>query len=102
MLWIRVFLIMSSAFWLMFSPVLHGDSFRCGRKLVKTGDSTGELLRVCGEPYHKDRGREEIGVNGISKNVGVERWHYKKSSRSLEHIIVIYRGNIAKVIVGNR
>jgi hypothetical protein len=83
-------------------PILHGDSFRCGRKLVRSGDSSGELLRVCGEPYHKDRGRVELAVNGINKLVNVERWHYKKSPRSLEHTIIVYRGNVEKVIVGGR
>lgn len=83
-------------------PLLHGDSIRCGRKIVRTGDSSGELLRICGKPYHKDRGRAEIDVNGIPKSVGVERWYYKKSSRSLEHIVVIYRGNVEQVVVSGR
>lgn len=83
-------------------PQLHGDSFRCGRKLVHTGDTRAELLRVCGEPNHKDRGRAEVDVDGIRKSVSVERWHYKKSSRSLEHIVIVYRGNVEKVIVGDR
>jgi hypothetical protein len=83
-------------------PQLHGDSFRCGRKLVHTGDTRGELLRVCGEPIHKDRGRAEVDVDGIMKNVSVERWHYKKSARSLAHVVILYRGNVEKVIVGNR
>lgn len=85
-----------------YTPLLHGDSFRCDRKLVRTGDSSGELLRICGEPRHKDRGRLELDVNGVRKNVSVERWYYKKSARSLEHIIVVFRGNVEKVIVGSR
>ena len=83
-------------------PHIHGDSFRCGRKLVHTGDTRAELLRVCGEPIHKDRGRAEVDVDGIRKNVSVERWHYKKNSRTLEHIVIVYRGSVEKVIVGNR
>ena len=83
-------------------PQLYGDSFRCGRKLVHAGDTRAELLRVCGEPIHKDRGRVEVDVDGIRKNVSAERWHYKKSSRSLEHVVIVYRGNVEKVIVGNR
>ena len=83
-------------------PLLYGDSFRCGRKIVRSGDSTGELLRICGQPYHKDRGRSSLDIDGVNKRVSVERWHYKKSPRSLEHIIIIHRGNVEKVIVGSR
>jgi len=86
----------------LYMPTLLADSFRCGRKLISTGDTSGELLRICGEPYHKDRGREEIDVDGLSKKVSVERWYYKKSRRSLEHIIVVYKGNVKAVIVGSR
>ena len=81
---------------------LTADSFRCGRKLINTGDSASELLRVCGEPRYKDRGNEEIKVNGISKNTRVERWYYKKSSGSLEHAILLYKGNVVGVEVGDR
>ena len=81
---------------------LSADSYRCGRKLITTGDSTSDLLRVCGEPRYKDRGNEIIKVNGISKNTRVERWFYKKSSRSLEHAILIYKGSVVGVEVGNR
>ncbi|MFC1689199.1 DUF2845 domain-containing protein [Pseudomonadota bacterium] len=84
------------------STVVLGDSFRCGRQLVSTGDSSGELLRVCGEPYHKDKGRSRLDVDGINRDVSVERWHYKRSSRSLEHIIILYKGTVHDVIVGNR
>ena len=81
---------------------LTADSFRCGRKLISTGDSASELLRVCGEPLYKDRGSEKIKVNGISRDTRVERWYYKKSSRSLEHAILVYKGSVVGVEVGSR
>jgi hypothetical protein len=84
------------------SESLQADSFRCGRKLVSTGDTSGELVRACGEPRHKDRGYKKIRVDSTSKKVSVERWYYKKSARSLEHIIVLYQGRIAAVDVGGR
>jgi hypothetical protein len=85
-----------------YTPAILGDSFRCGRKLISTGDSSGELLRICGEPYHKDRGRAEVDVNGVGRAVSVERWYYKKNRRSLEHVIIVYKGNVEAVVVGNR
>ena len=84
------------------ASVARADSFRCGRKLIRTGDSSGELIRLCGEPYHKDRGRARLDIDGINRNVSIERWHYKKSSRSLEHIIVVHQGIVQQVIVGGR
>ena len=81
---------------------ISADSFRCGRKLIKTGDSNADVIRVCGEPRHKDRGYEKIRVDGVSRDTRVERWYYKRSSRSLEHIILIYRGKVSAVEVGNR
>ena len=83
-------------------PDLSADSFRCGRKLISTGDSASEVLRVCGEPLYKDRGNANIKVNGVSKNTRVERWYYKKSSRSLEHAILIHKGSVVAVEIGDR
>lgn len=81
---------------------LSADSYRCGRKLIRTGDSTGDLIRVCGQPRHKDRGTEKIKLNGVSQNASVQRWYYKKSARSLEHIILIYKGRVSGIEVGGR
>ena len=87
---------------IFFVSDLTADSFRCGRKLISTGDSASELFRVCGEPRYKDRGNEKIKVNGISQDTRVERWYYKKSSRSLEHAILVYKGRVVGVEVGSR
>ncbi|MBT8047678.1 MAG: DUF2845 domain-containing protein [Xanthomonadales bacterium] len=85
----------------MAAPVF-ADSFRCGRKLVSSGDSSGDLMRKCGEPRYKDRGQAMVRVDGVTRKVGVERWYYKKSSRSLQHVIVLYRGRVTAVEVGGR
>jgi len=86
----------------LFVSELSADSFRCGRQLINTGDSASEVLRVCGEPHYKDRGNEIIKIDGLSKNTRVERWYYKKSSRSLEHAILVYKGSVVGVEVGDR
>lgn len=78
------------------------DSYRCGRKIIQNGDSSADVLRVCGEPRHKDRGQESIRFGAVPQTVSVERWYYKKSSRSLEHIVVIYRGKVIAINVGAR
>lgn len=78
------------------------DSYRCDRKLVRTGDSVGHLLRTCGEPRFKDSGKEKIKQEGRQVEVRVKRWYYKKSRRSLERIVLIRSGNIVGIRTGDR
>ncbi|MDX1380373.1 MAG: DUF2845 domain-containing protein [Xanthomonadales bacterium] len=78
------------------------DSYRCGRQLIRTGDTAADVLRVCGEPRYKDRGKESLRLQGATQQVSVERWHYKKSRRSLEHIVLLHRGRVVAVEVGSR
>jgi len=87
---------------LAFIDPASGDSFRCGRKVVRTGDSPGDLVQKCGEPRYKDRGYENMRAQGRQKKVSVERWYYKKSSRSLEQIVVIHKGRIIAINTGQR
>jgi len=79
---------------------LSADSYRCGRKLIRTGDSRRDLVRVCGEPGYKDRGYAKIKIEGALQKTRVERWYYRKSKRSLERVVLIYRGVVAGIKVG--
>jgi hypothetical protein len=78
------------------------DSFRCGRKVVRSGDSPADLLARCGEPRHKDKAYEDLRVRGSQKKVRVERWYYKKNSRSLEQVVLIHKGRIIAIKSGQR
>lgn len=80
----------------------YADSFRCGRKLVQTGDSPEDLRLRCGEPRSLDRAQEELWYQGKRQKVRVERWHYKQGSRKLEHIVLIYHGEIVGIRTGSR
>ena len=84
------------------SRAVFADSYRCGQKLVREGDSTARLLALCGEPRFKDSGTERIRVKGTDADKRVQRWYYKKSSRSLERIVLIYAGNIVGIKTGRR
>lgn len=98
---IFICLIIVTMDWVLLRTI-YADSYRCGRKLVREGDSTARLLTLCGEPRFKDSGTEKIRINGSNADKRVQRWHYKKSSRSLERIVLIYSGNIVGIKVGNR
>ena len=86
----------------MLARAIYADSYRCGRKLVREGDSTARLLEKCGQPRLKDSGSEKIRINGTLANKRVQRWYYKKSNRSLERIVLIYSGNIVGIKTGDR
>lgn len=87
---------------LMAAAPCAADSYRCGSKLIRTGDTKADVLRVCGEPMAKERGRADVRVDGGARNVSVERWHYKRSRRSLGHIVNIYRGRVVSIDVSTR
>ena len=86
----------------MVLQTLQADSIRCGRKVIRTGDSSSLLLKKCGQPDSKDRGVEQVKLDEGRKKVRVERWHYQKSSRSLSRAVWIYRGKVVAVDTGGR
>jgi hypothetical protein len=93
----------AAALALCFVPgLLAADSMRCGRKVLRTGDSSAMLQRHCGSPLYKDSGKETVKLDEGRRSVRVERWHYKKSSRSLERIVMVYRGRVVAMETGGR
>lgn len=52
------------------------DAFRCGSKLVKVGDSKGDILRRCGAPTWRDSWQEERieRVFGAPYSLGGKSW----------------------------
>ena len=85
------------------APTLaEADSYRCGRKIVRSGDPVSRLLEVCGKPKRKDSGSETIEVSGVPRKVKVQRWYYKQGSRRLGRVVFVYRGKIAAIEVGGR
>ena len=81
---------------------LFADSMRCGRKVVRSGDSPATLLQHCGEPRYRGHTHAEVQTRDGTRNVKVEQWHYKPNERSLERIVLIYRGEIVAVETGGR
>jgi hypothetical protein len=86
---------------LCWSPA-RADSFRCGRKVVRSGDTLEELLQRCGEPRQRGSGYESIWLPDGQQRVRVERWHYKLGGRKLERVVLLYRGQIVAVRTGPR
>lgn len=93
---------MLAALGLLMSASLAADSFRCGRKVVRSGDSQSQLLSTCGEPKRRDSAQEALWIGSSQKNVKVQRWYYKTSGRSLERVVWLYQGKIVAVHTGKR
>ncbi len=81
---------------------LGADSLRCGRKLVKTGDSPATLLASCGEPLYRGKSQAEVETEEGKSRVRVEQWHYKMGEHRLEYVVLIYHGEIVAVETGSR
>lgn len=81
---------------------VEADSYRCGRKLIRTGDSMSDVLRVCGEPLFKDRGEAALQLDGVSKRVSVQRLYYRQGRRSLPHVVLIHKGRVVAIEIGSR
>lgn len=80
----------------------EADTFRCGSKVVRSGDSSSAVIQNCGKPLDKDKGYEVVRLKEGRKKVRVGRWRYKKSSRSLERIVMIYQGRVVAIDTGQR
>lgn len=94
-------LLLSAAFAVL-ADTAAADSYRCGRQLVKDGDPVERLRRLCGAPQRRDSGTETVMVDGAWGPQRVQRWYYRKNRRSLEHVVMVYRGKIVAIETGRR
>ena len=74
------------------------DSFRCGRKIVKSGESTNALIKKCGNPVRKYSRKETVTDQGKSSRVGVSNWVYERRGKK-DMIVAIRSGTVVKIRV---
>jgi hypothetical protein len=83
----------------MSSGYAYADTFRCGTKLVKTGDTTIEVKLTCGQPFDI----EFIGQSKIrNKYVNIERYTYVPEKGKFVTILEFHDGNLVNIINGPR
>jgi hypothetical protein len=95
-------MLMLAVLLILLAQSLAADSIRCGRKVVREGDSPATLLAHCGEPLYRGKGYADVKTAEGKRSVRVEQWHYKQSERSLERIVLVYRGAVVGVQTGSR
>ena len=86
-------------------PTAQADeSMRCGKWVVTSAVSVGELLAKCGEPASKEVSTRDLygpgAQPGRTRKAGVsttERWTFDRGSRSFRMIVTIVDGKVASI-----
>jgi hypothetical protein len=90
-------LILVLALW-VYSANLFADAFRCGRSLVKVGESNNALIKKCGNPARKYTSKERVNEGGRSSTVSVSNWVYGRKGKK-DMIVSIRGGTVVKIQV---
>ena len=71
-------------------------NFKCGNRVVETGDVKAVVLARCGEPLFK----EVISADDERK---IEQWTYKsRGYRSYVRVLTFRGGRLARIDIGDR
>jgi hypothetical protein len=76
----------------------YADGFRCGRALIKQGDSSNALIKKCGKPVRKFSSKERIKIDGQQTQTGVSNWVYTRSGKR-DMIVSVRSGVVVKMAV---
>jgi hypothetical protein len=82
------------------------STWRCGNRLVATGDSFGEVLFRCGDPDFRSVSTEVVTVRlasgfEVSRIVGVETWTYDRGPRELVRFLTFRDGRLIRIAEGS-
>ena len=83
---------------ILLSNPAPADSFRCGRSLVKVGDSANTLIKKCGDPVRKYTSKENINDHGRQIRTGVSNWVFPRKGGK-DMIVSVYSGSVVKMQV---
>jgi hypothetical protein len=78
------------------SGSLLADSFRCGRKIVKTGESSNALIKKCGQPVRKLKSNEQVKLDGQQKRTAVSNWVYERRNKK-DMIVSVKNGTVVRL-----
>ena len=74
------------------------DSFRCGRALVKLGESNNALIKKCGDPVRKYSSKESLYDQGRAVQASVSNWVYERRGKK-DMIVSVRSGVVVKIEV---
>ncbi len=81
---------------ILFSGSVLADSFRCGNKLVKSGDSSNILLKKCGNPQRKLKTYITVKEGGRKYSTRVTNWVYERKGKK-DMIVSVYNHEVLKI-----
>jgi len=95
---------------LMVPFALFADTMPCGKKMVATGNSTGEVLIKCGEPLSKEYSSKKVFKESkdpkvqpvLAEEIKIEKWTYKQDDKKFIRIVTFHNGVIKKIETGSR
>jgi len=90
-LWLLMFLV-------LLSSDVGADSVRCGRLVVKTGESANALMKKCGSPVRKYSSKEAIKENGVLSRLSVSNWVYVRKGKK-DRVVSVRSGTVVKIQV---
>ena len=76
----------------------QAGSFRCGTKIVITGDSINRLIKACGQPLLRYKAKEAIRSGGHRQTTAVTHWIYERG-RKKNMVVSVRSGKIVKIEV---
>ena len=75
---------------------VEASSFKCGNRVVETGDVKAVVLNNCGEPIFK----EVISADDERK---IEQWTYRsRGYRSFVRVLTFRGGRLSRIEIGDR
>ena len=90
--------LMLCALLILVSGNATADSFRCGRSIVKLGESSNALMKKCGDPLRKYSSKETVYEHGNQSTVGVSNWVYARKGKK-DMIVSVRSGAVIKIQV---
>jgi hypothetical protein len=109
------FVILSVVLVFMSHAAATASTFRCGTEVVRTGDTTAEVLIKCGKPdyaeeaasittgsFRKKRFLDEENRRGTERSytetsVRVENWYYDRGFHDFVYVLTFIGGRLANV-----
>ena len=72
---------LAAVFLLAINTSVLADGFRCGTRLVLTGDPVSRLSAACGQPDDRYRAYIEVHENGRPRSLSVTQWVYPRRGK---------------------
>jgi hypothetical protein len=78
------------------NPPALADGFRCGTRLVLTGDPVSRLNQACGQPEERIKAHVDVQENGRQRSVSVTQWVYQRRGKK-PMLVSVRNGRVVRI-----